>query len=433
MRVIHGDMRDVLPTLSGIDAVCVDPPYHLTSIVKRFGGENAAPAQFGKDGAFARASRGFMNKTWDGGDIAMRPETWRLVFDAMKPGAHMVAFGGTRTFHRMWCAIEDAGFEIRDSLMFLHGVGFPKSHNVPPLSRIETHQTYQGFGSALKPAFEPICLARKPLEEKNILANILAHGTGAINIAASRVETPDANLSAIQRQQSNRQTWQGGKASGFAADHEQPKYNAAGRWPANVLHDGSPQVEAAFAAFGEKTVGKLEPHHTLSASDNACMSGPNQARHPRQDFGGDTGTASRFFAKCQFTEDEQVRGKRPGGFGNVGAERGDPVPNGPTYSDAGSPSRFFYCAKADSDDRAWSRHPTVKPIALIRWLLRLITPPGGTVLDCFAGSGTTGEAANLEGFNAILVEKEAEYIADIHKRLGRASGDDTPLFARAAE
>src|SRR6185503_8875517 len=124
VRVLHGDCLELLPTLKVLAACICDPPYHLTSIVKRFGGENAAPAQFGTDGAFARASRGFMGKQWDGGDIAFNVETWRLVYDALKPGAHLVAFGGTRTFHRMACAIEDAGFEIRDTLMWLYGTGF---------------------------------------------------------------------------------------------------------------------------------------------------------------------------------------------------------------------------------------------------------------------------------------------------------------------
>src|SRR5271156_3342581 len=127
-----GDCLAVLPTLAenSIDAACCDPPYHLTSIVKRFGGENAAPAQFGKDGAYARATAGFMGKQWDGGDIAFRPEVWRAVLRVLKPGAHLIAFGGTRTYHRMAYAIEDAGFEIRDCLNFLYGSGFPKSHNI---------------------------------------------------------------------------------------------------------------------------------------------------------------------------------------------------------------------------------------------------------------------------------------------------------------
>lgn len=132
VRLHCGDMLEILATLpeNSIDSVVCDPPYHLTSIVKRFGANGAAPAKVGKTGAYARASAGFMGKRWDGGDIAFRPEAWAEVYRALKPGAHLVAFGGTRTYHRMACAIEDAGFEIRDAIMWIYGSGFPKSHDV---------------------------------------------------------------------------------------------------------------------------------------------------------------------------------------------------------------------------------------------------------------------------------------------------------------
>jgi site-specific DNA-methyltransferase (adenine-specific) len=223
------------------DSCCTDPPYHLTSIVKRFGGKNAAEAKVGATGAYARASRGFMGKEWDGGDIAFRPETWQLVYDVLKPGAHIIAFSGTRTYHRMACAIEDAGFEIRDQLQWLYGSGFPKSYNFSKgidnaagAKRTEIILSYKaqgtartltggnyggggkntverdeivkmaavtpeakqwdGWGTALKPACEPICLARKPLSEKTIAANVLKHGTGALNIDATRVGTTAATI-----------------------------------------------------------------------------------------------------------------------------------------------------------------------------------------------------------------------------------------------
>lgn len=131
--IIVGNCIDAMSRLPEnlVDAVVTDPPYHLTSIVKRFGSATAAPAQFGKDGAFARQSRGFMGKTWDGGDVSMNANTWRAVLRVMKPGAHLLAFGGTRTHHRIWCAIEDAGFEIRDTVFWMYGSGFPKSHDAP--------------------------------------------------------------------------------------------------------------------------------------------------------------------------------------------------------------------------------------------------------------------------------------------------------------
>jgi DNA modification methylase len=391
----HGDMRDVLARLHAegaqFDACVTDPPYHLTSIVKRFGADNAAPAKPGTDGAFARASRGFMGQKWDGGDIAFRPETWHAVYDALKPGAHLVAFGGTRTMHRIVCAIEDAGFEIRDGLAWLYGSGFPKSHDVskgidkaagaerevigewhmPGRGTRSPEQKYgltadhgtvtapatpaasawAGWGTALKPAFEPIVLARKPLDG-TVAANVLAHGTGAINIDASRIPTNGETFTAPQSDPANRR---GVVGSAMQARSDTERNQAAqrasidrlktlGRWPANVLHDGSADVESAFG---------------------------------------------------------------------------------------GSASRFFYSAKADKADRADSGHPTVKPIDLMRWLVTLITPPGGTVLDPFAGSGSTGEAAMLGGFDAHLIEREAEYAADIRHRIKRWSGLDAPLFAMA--
>lgn len=418
----RGDCLDVLPMLSGVDAVITDPPYHLTSIVKRFGAQNAAPAQHGTDGAFSRASRGFMGKEWDGGDIAFRPETWRLVLDAMKPGAFLVAFGSSRGYHRMACAIEDAGFEIRDSLMWVYGTGFPKSHDVSKgidknfgatrevvgLSQwshkhsgnreseygmgdgsesvvtapaTDAARQWQGWGTALKPAFEPIVLARKPLGEKNVALNVLKHGCGGLNIDASRVRTDD-NLNGgtysgelrgpgEQRCMANQN-----KKRGIGEFIQPP-----GRWPANVLHDGSDEVMEAFAAFGEKKSGKLEMHHQMRESANKSMSGKNYARTPNQPSFGDNGTAAR----------------------------------------------FFYSAKASKTDRAGSSHPTVKPVALMRWLCTLITPPGGTILDPFSGSGTTLQAAVECGFNAIGIEREPEYFGDIVRRLAPAT--DAPVVA----
>ncbi len=224
-----GDCLEILPTLAenSIDACVTDPPYHLTSIVKRFGTDNAAPAQFGKDGAYARAAAGFMGRKWDGGDVAFRVETWREVYRVLKPGAHLIAFGGTRTFHRMACAIEDAGFEIRDQIQWLYGSGFPKSHDVSKgidraagaerevlgiagksgserscmagdfaggeylatAAATTAARQWEGWGTALKPACEPIVLARKPLSESTVAANVLKWGTGALNIDGCRVAT----------------------------------------------------------------------------------------------------------------------------------------------------------------------------------------------------------------------------------------------------
>lgn len=427
---------DCLKALAGlpdnsIDSCATDPPYHLTSIVKRFGGANAAPAKAGKTGAYKRASAGFMGKQWDGGDIAFRPEVWAQVLRVLKPGGHLLAFGGTRTYHRMACAIEDAGFEIRDMQAWLYGSGFPKSHSVSksidreagvkrtvipkgkPVKRIipgadqnkigwekTNGREYQpgeslpataealqwdGWGTALKPALEPICLARKPLSEDTVAANVLKWGTGALNIDVCRIAISGENPSIARRQgainhlsdRPARET----EADGKLASLQSPEAyravrggDALGRWPANVLHDGSPEVIGAFPA----EAGAFAPVHGTEPSNSTVNV-----------YGARDRTASVH------------------------------------HGDSGSAARFYYSSKADADDRLGSKHPTVKPVDLMQWLVRLITPPGGTVLDPFAGTGTTGEAAWREGFKAVLIERETEYQEDIRRRMALAlSGPD---------
>lgn len=315
---------------------------------------------------------GFMGKKWDSTGIAFQPETWRLVLDALPPGGHLVAFGGTRTFHRMAVAIEDAGFELRDTLMWLYGTGFPKSHNQPG-----------GLGTALKPAVEPIILARKPLAG-TVQMNVLAHGTGALNIDGCRIQMADGeqNPSVTRRRGainhlSDRPAAET-EAEGRMASRQSPQAfrryregETIGRWPANVLHDGSDEVEATFAIFGERP-GQQGRARTDGAAQNNAVLGA--LRHVTQ----------------------------------------NPKPRG----DSGTASRFFYSAKASAADRAGSKHPTVKPVALMQWLVRLVCPPGGTVLDPFAGSGTTGAACIAEGLNAVLCENNAEYANDIRRRCG---------------
>lgn len=354
-------------------------------------------------------------------------QTWatewaREALRVLKPGGYMVAFGGTRTFHRMACAIEDAGFEIRDTLCWLYGSGFPKSLDVSKaidkaagaerevirerytVKRIKPGATVEregawgkqeipytatdsapatpeaaawaGWGTALKPAYEPIILARKPLQG-TVAANVLAHGTGALNIDACRVPAQGRPSRGNHSDRPADTATSFDMGSGYALGTTD-----TGRYPANLLHDGSDEVEAAFAAFGERTSGGLQPYR-----EQHCAA-----------------TSYRLERNKTYTKD----------------------------ADTGSASRFFYCAKADKDDRADSRHPTVKPVALLRWLVRLVTPPGGTVLDPFAGSGTTGEAAMLEGFDALLIERDEQHAADIRHRVDRWSGADLPLLRMAA-
>lgn len=408
VSIHHASCLDWLAEYDGplFDSCVTDPPYHLTSIVKRFGGKNAAEAKVGATGAYARASKGFMGKEWDGGDIAFRPETWRAIYDVLKPGAHLVAFSGTRTYHRMACAIEDAGFEIRDQLGWAYGSGFPKSHDVSKgidkaagverevvgvnpnhrqvvswkqSSTGEKHdltapatpeaEQWQGWGTALKPSWEPICLARKPLSEKSVAANVLKHGTGAINIDACRVEAPDGYHEREVRQTGDHFSI----ASGKQVRDTKFAPAANGRWPANLIHDGSDEVLAGFPETGAASIGK-----------------------PRGAKSGDGW-----------------------GMTATGAEYDD---NG------GSAARFFYSAKAGPLDRIGTAHATVKPVDLMRWLVRMVTPPGGHILEPFAGSGTTGIAAMAEGFDCTMIELEAEHVADIERKLAFLRGEGALTF-----
>ena len=362
VRILHGDCRDVLRTLpeSSVDSVVTDPPYELTSA--RPGGRSEATR--------GKVMGGFMGMKWDGTGVAFDVETWAQCLRVLKPGGHLVAFGGTRTYHRMVCAIEDSGFEVRDQLGWVYGSGFPKSRNLDG--------EWKGWGTALKPAWEPIVLARKPLQG-TVAANVLRHGTGALNVDGCRVPgVVESNPSA--RGAGNIST-SGHKGQ---ADTGLDRVSDVGRWPANILHDGSDEVLAAFP----QASGAVAPVTNRNTDGDAT-------RHAYGKYRGGRATSDQ----------------RDGG---------------------GSAARFFYCAKADRADRneggANNTHPTVKPTDLMRWLCRLITPPGGTVLDPFMGSGSTLKAAELEGFSAIGIELEAEYIEIARRRIA----GDAPLFAEVA-
>lgn len=370
ITLFGGDSRDVLKECpdNSIDSVLTDPPYALVSIVKRFGKPGSAPAKGNE--AYQRASAGFMGKQWDTGEVAFDPEFWAECLRVLKPGGHLLSFGGTRTYHRMACAIEDAGFEIRDMMQWLYGSGFPKSHDVSKGidKAAGAVREWEGWGTALKPANEPITLARKPLSEKTVAANVLKWGTGAINIDGCRIKKDKYDRHEYGVNGDEISTAGGKIAFG---DRNRIEYTPSnlGRFPANVITDGSDEVVAAFPET--KARGNINPTNKLADSGNRTVYGA---------FGGQQ---------------------------NIDMGAGD----------AGSAARFFYQAKANKRDRAGSKHPTVKPINLLRYLARLITPPGGIILDPFAGSGTTGEAAYMEGFKAILIERETEYQDDIAKRL----------------
>jgi site-specific DNA-methyltransferase (adenine-specific) len=372
--VIHGDMLAVLPTLEAesISAVVCDPPYNLASIVKRFGKAGSAPAKHGTDGAFARASSGFMGLRWDS-DIAFQPETWAEVLRVMKPGAFMVAFASTRGYHRMVCAIEDAGFVIHPMLIWVTGQGLAKAHRFDLPDMDEWRYGLQ----ALKPAVEPICMAQKPMIGTGA-QNWTRYGCGGLHIEACRIET-DESTQRVQR--GTTKAWAGGAFSG-----EHATGSDLGRWPANLCHDGSAEVMAAFPA----APGQLaDVSHTAPSPKTKTAYGKMNRE----------GEAS---AQKRYTEN---------GSTNFA------VTPGQRRADSGSAARFFYCSKANAKDRAGSKHPTVKPISLLSWLVTLVSPPGGVVLDPFAGSGTTLAAAYRLGFDVIGIEQSAEYVGDIVRRM----------------
>lgn len=358
-----GDCRDVIATLPdcSIDSVVTDPPYALVSISKRFGKDGAAPAKAGKTGAYARASSGFMGKQWDTGEAAFADEFWAQVLRVLKPGGHVLAFGGTRTYHRLACAIEDAGFEIRDQIGWAYGSGFPKSHNLG-----------DGWGTALKPAWEPICMARKALAGTN-KENMALHGVGGLNIDACRIEAsgrPAREVAALRDGVIYAGNSLLGRVDGSLQSSKAVGTTDVGRWPANIIHDGSDEVVAGFPSeAGANSVGKATGNYNYS-----------------------------------------IRGQVPSD---------KPF----DYADSGSAARFFYCAKTTTDERGeGNNHPTVKPVALMRWLVRLITPPGGTVLDPFMGSGSTLIAADAEQFHAIGCELSPDYAAIAERRIRAAAG-----------
>ena len=370
-----------------VDAIVTDPPYHLSSVVKRFSKSGGADRPPSRVGAYNRHARGFMGKEWDGGNIAQRPETWTPALALLKPGGYLLAFGGSRTFARMAVAIEDAGFIQHPLIAWVYGQGFPKAHN----PKVNGYEGWRHGGQALKPAIEPIFMGQKPMIGTG-RENILMHGTGAVNIDGCRVHAEDAKGAAytVKRFKPGATLLATG---GTWKDHDGPDYvghTQDGRWPANVIHDGSDEVLTAFPAA---------PGQIADASTSSSSGKTQNVYGAMRRGNGREGEAS---ANRRYTEN---------GASNFAALPGQ------RRNDSGSAARFFYCAKASKAERDGSKHPTVKPLALMRYLVRLVTPPGGTVLDPFAGTGTTGEAAAAEGFSAILIEREAEYVADIRRRL----------------
>ena len=404
MYTLHlGNSLEILPTIetSSIDSIVCDPPYEL----------------------------GFMGSKWDATGIAYNVDLWREALRVLKPGGHLLAFSGSRTYHRMTCAIEDAGFEIRDQILWVYGSGFPKSLDVSKAidkaagaerevigydEQKAKQQTaskstvpyggngntgditapatpaakqWQGWGTALKPAHEPICVARKPLAKGlTVAANVLAHGTGAINIDGCRVGTEKHVIKGGG----------GGLGTGWG-EKKEINIERTGRFPANLIHDGSDEV---LALFPETTVcgGPKKTDH------DSGMFGIGQPGAVYNKADGDNRNASRVFYCAKTSKKDRNDGCDSIPITAV-AESADP-------RDGGRPS----------EPRA-NTHPTVKPTDLMRYLCRLVTPPGGIVLDPFMGSGSTGKAAMLEGFQFVGIEMEEAYHA-----IAKARIDDAHLI-----
>jgi len=409
MRLINADCIEAMKAMPDnlVDSIVTDPPYEL----------------------------GFMGKSWDASGIAFNVDVWREALRVIKPGGHLIAFSGSRTYHRMAVAIEDAGFEIRDQIMWVYGSGFPKSHNISknldkaknievwennaygggnskcdkcgkwlisgspcqcpkPIIEFKTEAAKQwnGWGTALKPAHEPMVLARKPLIG-TVANNVLTYGVGGLNIDGSRVGTTVETWPKSRSFPYGQERTYGSKDAATELTQDAP----AGRFPANFIHDGSDEVVALFP--DTKSGGKQT-----------------------SDFANEDGLF---------------------GFGGQ--------PQNTTQPSSGSAARFFYCAKASKRDRNEgldgfetvvaggmqgrqdgsmgsitmnkNHHPTVKPTTLMQYLVRLVTPPNGVVLDPFMGSGSTGKACAYEGFDFIGIDQSAEYVEIAKARIDFALAD----------
>lgn len=444
IRLFEGDSAEVLKQLpdNSVDSVVCDPPYGLSKEPDML--EVLRHWMAGDD--YTHKGGGFMGKSWD--SFVPGPAIWRECLRVLKPGGHLLAFFGSRTYDMGTLAIRLAGFEIRDQIMWVYGSGFPKSLNVgkaidkaagaereiigfdPAAAAravaIGTNsfgdfkgQTgnvtapatdaaikWDGWGTALKPAHEPICVARKPLAG-TVAANVMEHGTGALNIDGCRIVAEDGQNRARPPRTAN-SVLGGGKGTNLTAS----EHNHAGRWPANLVHDGSDEVLAAFPdAKGQQ--GALtgdEPSGKMGAAN--CY-GKMDRRHeavPRIDT---SKSAARFFYCAKASKSD-----RDYGLSGEVATSEELVNRKEGSAGMQSPR-----AGAGRTSGSLNRHATVKPVALMRYLVRLVTPPGGVTLDPFMGSGSTGVAAMLEGFKFVGVEQEAQSFQDANTRIQFARRD----------
>ena len=413
MKLINSDCISAMKEMpdNSVDSIVTDPPYEL----------------------------GFMGKSWDASGIAFNIEVWQEALRVLKPGGHLIAFSGSRTYHRMAVAIEDAGFEIRDQIMWVYGSGFPKSHNVANAidknqgasnrghaissgsqihpttgekrangevlpkyeSRTEASKGWDGWGTALKPAHEPIVLARKPLIG-TVAANVLTHGTGGLNIDGCRVGTT------VETWPSSRSYAAGQRQPGGQGVTESTGDAPAGRWPANFIHDGSDEVVALFPT----NAGAAAPVKSgFSGESNGIYSDYASKGDDGATFYGDSGSAARFFYCAKASKRDR----------NEGLDGFAPIRKVfmATKNGTGEPSKGL---ERFTTEPSANFHPTVKPTDLMRYLCRLVTPPNGIVLDPFMGSGSTGKAAMLESFDFIGIEQDSNYIKIAEARIEYTRG-----------
>jgi DNA modification methylase len=481
-RILQGDCTEVMAGLpeESVHAIVTDPPYDLTAGKK--GGGGPASASMSTPQGRSRIGTGFMGQCWDATGIAFDPKTWAHAYRVLKPGGHLLCFGGPRTYHRMLVAIEDAGFEVRDCIMWVYGEGMPKSHDVaaavdklagygprgravlpvashcrpdgtrlvanpvgPYQPQTEDGKRWEGWGTGLKPGYEPIAVARKPLTT-SVARNVLAHGTGAMNIDGCRIAAVDPELGASYASAAKagpRHNVVYGANRSRTEGRSEP--HPGGRWPANLVFTHSPacrqvgwQLDNGYVlnrfTDGAKPFGggAGHPYTSTRAPAQAVAVFDCEPACPVADLNRQSGVSTSRAGKAREASPGMGWGMR-----HTGAE----------YDDTGGASRFFhaftwdpeldmivYCQKAPTDEREAglgerfpadalgrrNHHPTVKPVALMRHLTRLVTPPGGSVLDPFCGSGTTGMACMFEGFEFTGIEQEPAYVDIAEARIAYA-------------
>jgi DNA modification methylase len=429
-KILLGNNLDILPTLpdNSVDSIVTDPPYEL----------------------------GFMGKKWDSSGIAYSVELWQQCLRVLKPGGHLLAFSGSRTYHRMVVAIEDAGFEIRDMISWISNKTFPKSLNIGKAidkaagaerkvigkhtapagksavmtgSRTVTEagfwargdtdvditapatdeaKKWDGWGTGLKPTVEPIVMARKPVQG-TIANNVLKYGTGGLNIDASRIGY------ASDYDKKHQEDIRKGSGTFFGGNGEakSEQVSMQGRWPANIILDPY-TAELLDEQSGSLKSGKVEPHHNIQGQNTGIYGSIH--KHQTARGYGDLGGASRFFYVAKASKRDRNEGldELPLGKSKFGNQK-ETVEGSLNSKHRGAPRQNF--------------HPTVKPTTLMEYLIKLVTPPGGVVLDPFTGSGSTGKAAILQGFDFIGIEMTEEYLPIIEGRLKHAE----QLVAEAKE